>query len=65
MATYKNNEFIKVGNEENVTVSVTFTRPAGSDDATAILNAAEALEYFIYDRQNFRHKSWVKKIEVK
>lgn len=62
MATYKNNEFIKVGDEDNVTVSVTFTRPKGSSDTLAMRNAAEALVYFV---NSHGYKSWLKKIEVK
>lgn len=62
MAVYKNNEFIKVGDEENITVSVTFTRPRGTDDYLSLRNAIEALRMFANTGEN---QSWVKKIEVK
>jgi hypothetical protein len=62
MTTFKNNEYFKIGDEEEVTVSVTFTRPKGSHDAVAVRNAQAALKFFEGSGENM---SWVKRIEVK
>lgn len=58
----KNEEYFKIGDSENVTVSVTFQSPEGSNLRTALLNAAEALKFYA---DNNVHKAWASKIEVK
>lgn len=58
----KNEEYFKIGDSENVTVSVTFQSPEGSNLRTALLNAAEALKFYA---DNNVHKAWASKIEVR
>lgn len=60
--TLKNDEYFKIGESENITVSVTFQSPEGSNVRTALLNAAEALKFYA---DNNVHKAWASKIEVR
>lgn len=61
MEEYKNDDFFYVGDDRDVTVTVTFSANPGCNKRAVLLNAAEAIKFYA---DNNEHKSWTRRINV-